>query len=142
MLRLEAAAPTTLHPMTAQVDGESDQGPIWFFTATDTAIAEGLGAQDPAIFTFTSKGQDIFATVHGHLSRTTDRATISRLGNPWVAAWCEGGIGDPKLAVLRFDPASAEIWRRGSDLLAGFKLMFGVDPKADFKTNVVKVSLD
>lgn len=141
MLGLEADAPTTLRPMTAQVDSEADQGPIWFFTATDTAIAKGLGAQDLAIFTFASKGHDIFATVHGHMTRTTDRATIDRLWNPWIAAWYEDGKDDPKLALLRFDPATAEIWRNGSGLLAGLKLLFGSDPKADFKDNVAKVSL-
>ena len=30
MLGLEASAPTTLRPMTAQLDSEADQGPIWF----------------------------------------------------------------------------------------------------------------
>ena len=141
MLGLEASAPTTLRPMTALMDGEADQGPIWFFTATDTAIAHGLSAQDLAIFTFASQGHDVFATVHGHLTRTTDRATIDRLWSPWVAAWYENGKDDPKLALLRFDPATAEIWRNGSGLLAGLKLLFGSDPKVDFKDNVAKVSL-
>ena len=142
MLGLEADAPTTLRPMTALVDGDDDRGPIWFFTATDTAIAQGLGTQDLAILTFAAKGHAVFATVHGHLTRTTDRATIDRLWNPWVAAWYEGGKDDPKLALLRFDPATAEIWRNGSGLLAGLKLLLGRDPKADYQDNVAKVSLD
>ncbi|WP_309667096.1 pyridoxamine 5'-phosphate oxidase family protein [Tabrizicola sp.] len=141
MLGLEASAPTTLRPMTAKLDGEADQGPIWFFTSTDSAIVQGLNSQDLAIFTFVSKGYDVFATVHGHMTRTTDRATIDRLWNTWVAAWYEGGKDDPKLALLRFDPASAEIWRDGSSLLSGLKLLLGADPQADAKDNVAKVSL-
>lgn len=141
MLGLEASAPTALRPMTAQLDGEADQGPIWFFTSTDAAIVQGLNSQDLAIFTFVSKGYDVFATVHGHMTRTTDRATIDRLWNTWVAAWYDGGKDDPKLVLLRFDPASAEIWRDGSGLLAGLKLLFGGDPKADAKDNVAKVAL-
>ena len=43
---------------------------------------------------------------------------------------------------LRFDPARAEIWRNGSSLLAGLKLLFGSNPQVDFKDNVAKVSLD
>lgn len=73
MLGLEASAPTTLRPMTAQLDSEADQGPIWFFTSTDAELVQGLNAQDLAIFTFVSKGYDVFATVHGHMTRTTDR---------------------------------------------------------------------
>lgn len=141
MLGLEASAPTTLRPMTAQLEGEADQGPIWFFTSTEAAIVQGLNAEDLAIFTFVSKGHDVFATVHGHMTRTTDRAAIDRLWTPWVAAWYEGGKEDPKLALLRFDPASAEIWNNGSSLLAGLKLLFGGEPRANFKDNVAKVSL-
>ena len=141
MLGLEASAPTSMRPMTAQLDGDEDQGPIWFFTSTDAAILKGLQSEDLAIFTFVSKGHDVFATVHGHMTRSTDRATIDRLWNKWVAAWYEGGKDDPKLVLLRFDPANAEIWRDGSSLLSGLKLLLGGDPKADAKDSVAKVSL-
>ena len=141
MLGLEASASSSLCPMTAQLNGDADEGPIWFFSATDTGIVQGLTSEDMAIFTFASKGFDVFATVHGHMTLSTDRATIDRLWNPWVAAWYEGGKDDPKLALMRFDPAKAEIWRSGSGLLAGLKLLFGSDPKADFEGNVAKVSL-
>ncbi len=141
MLGLEASAPTALRPMKAQLDGDSDQGPIWFFSSTDTALVQGLNDQDLAIFTFVSKGYDVYATVHGHMTRTTDRATIDRLWNTWVAAWYDGGKDDPKLALLRFDPATAEIWRDGSGLFSGLKLLLGGDPKADAKDNVAKVAL-
>lgn len=141
MLGLEASAPTALRPMTAQLEGQADQGPIWFFASTDTVLVQGLTDQDLAIFTFVSKGYDVFATVHGHMTQTTDRATIDRLWNTSVAAWYDGGKEDPKLALLRFDPASAEIWRDGSGLLSGLKLLFGGDPKADAKDNMAKVAL-
>ena len=141
MLGLEASAPTTLRPMTAQLDAEADQGPIWLFTSSDTALVQALNADDLGIFTFVSKGHDVFATVHGHMTLSTDRATIDRLWNPWVAAWYDGGKEDPSLALLRFDPTSAEIWRGGFSLLSGLKLLFGGDPKASAKNNVAKVSL-
>lgn len=141
MLGLEASAPTSMRPMTAQLDGDEDQGPIWFFTSTDAAILKGLQSEDLAIFTFVSKGHDVFATVHGHMTRSADRATVDRLWNKWVAAWYEGGKDDPKLILLRFDPANAEIWRDGSSLLSGLKLLLGGDPKADAKDSVAKVSL-
>ena len=141
MLGLEARTATSLRPMTALVDGDADHGPIWFFTTTDAAIVTDLRAEDLAIFTFVSQGHEVFATVHGHMTLATDRATVERLWNPWVAAWYEGGKDDPKLALLRFDPARAEIWRNGSSLLAGLKLLFGGDPQDDFKDKVAKVSL-
>lgn len=141
MLGLEGRAPTGLRPMTAQFDGDTDQGPIWFFTSTDAALVSEVKDEDLAIFTFVSKGHDVFATVHGHMTRVTDRAVIDRLWSPSIAAWYKGGKDDPTLALLRFDPARAEIWRDGSSLLDGLKLMFGGDAQADAKDNVAKVAL-
>lgn len=129
MLGLEGtgAAP---RPMTAQVEA-GDQGPVWFFTARSTELGGALGAAVPAVFTFASKGHDLFATVQGHLSPETDRAMVDRLWSPFVAAWYEGGKDDPELLLLRFDPRHAEIWLNGNSLVAGLKMLLGVDPKKD-----------
>jgi general stress protein 26 len=139
MLGLDGVEDGRARPMTAQIEGE--RGPIWFFTAKDTAIVQKLSDGNRAIATFTSKGHDLFATVHGKVSLDNDRATIDRLWNRFVAAWYEGGKDDPKLALLRFDAERAEIWLDASSLLAGIKLMLGVDPKQDYKDKVAEVVL-
>jgi len=126
-------------PMTAQI--EDGKRPIWFFTATDTELVQGLKNGAGATATFTSKGHDLFATVQGKLSRDNDRAIIDRLWNRFVAAWFEGGKDDPKLALLRFDPEDAEIWLDGSSITAGIKMLLGFDPKEEYKDKVAKVSL-
>ena len=71
----------------------------------------------------------------------TNRATIDRLWNRFVAAWYEGGKDDPKLALLRLDADRAEIWLDGSSFVAGIKMLLGVDPKEDYKDKVAEVSL-
>jgi general stress protein 26 len=139
MLGLDGIEDGHARPMTAQIEG--DHGPIWFFTAKDNAIVRKLGASDRAIATFSSKGNDLFATVHGSLHLDHDRAVIDRLWNRFVAAWYEGGKDDPKLALLRLDPERAEIWLDASSMLAGIKLLLGVDPKQDYKDKVAKVAL-
>ena len=88
-----------------------------------------------------SKGHDLFATIHGSIIGDHDRATIDRLWNPFVAAWFEGGKEDPKLALLRLDAERAEIWLDGSSLIAGIKMLFGADPKKDYKERVADVKL-
>jgi general stress protein 26 len=117
------------------------RGPIWFFTARDNAIVQKLAKGNRAIATFTSKGHDLFATIHGQISLDNDRATIERLWNRFVAAWYEGGKDDPKLALLRLDAERAEIWLDASSLVAGIKLLLGVDPKQDYKDKVAMVTL-
>ena len=126
-------------PMTAQLDG--DRGPIWFFTSKDSTLAKLTDAGDRAIATFTSKGHDLFATVHGTLAVDNDRAVIDRLWNRFVAAWYEGGKDDPKLLLMRLDAEQAEIWLDGSSLIAGIKMLMGSDPKEDYKASVATVNL-
>ena len=128
-------------PMTAQF--EEDRSPIWFFTSSDNARVEALGegGGNRAIATFASKDHDIFAAVHGTVSVDTDRAVVERLWNPFVAAWYEEGKDDPKLRLLRLDAEQAEIWENGNSLVAGAKMLFGVDPKQDYQDKVAEVSL-
>lgn len=138
-------------PMTAQLEDElySDgqyHGPLWFFTATDNnlyqMIQQGELASGPprAMAHFASKGHDVWATVHGSLSTTRDRATIDQLWNRFVAAWYDGK-DDPKIALIRLDPEDAEIWIDASSLVAGIKMLLGIDPKQDYKDKVAEVPL-
>ena len=73
-------------------------------------------------------------------SVTHDPATIERLWNPFVAAWYEGK-DDPKLTLLRLDAEHAEVWLDASSLLAGVKMLLGVDPKKDYADKVRDIDL-
>ena len=127
-------------PMTAQL-GQQKKGPIWFFTTKDSLIVKNLKGSKRAVATFVSKGHNLFATVHGRLRLDTDKATIDKLWNRFVAAWYEDGKDDPKLALLRLDSSRAEIWLDDSSLFAGVKMFFGIDPKEDYKGKIAKVKL-
>jgi general stress protein 26 len=139
MLGLDGVEDGHARPMTAQIEG--NKGPIWFFTARDNALVEKLPLGDRAIATFASKDHDLFATVHGSLTIANDRSVIDRLWNRFVAAWFEGGKDDPKLVLLRFDPEKAEIWLDASSIVAGIKMLLGVDPKKDYREKVGEVDL-
>ena len=139
MLGLVDVRDSHLRPMTAQLgDGK---GPIWFFTSTSALIVKDVKKTKRAIATFASKKHDLFVTVHGKLSIDTDKATLDKLWNRFVAAWYEKGKDDPKLVLLRLDPKDAEIWLDDSSLFAGVKMILGMDPKEVYKDNVVKVKL-
>jgi len=141
MLGLDGAEDGHTRPMTAQV--EEERGPVWFFTSVDNKIAQqvGAGSGKRATFAFSSKGHDLFASVQGGLRVDKDRAVIDRLWNPFIAAWFEGGKDDPKLTLLRLDAEHAEIWLNGSSIVAGVKMLLGIDPKESYKDNVAKVDL-
>jgi len=127
-------------PMTAQFDGERKA--IYFFTAKDTELAGKLVRARQATLVHAAKGHDLFATVHGTLRIDNDRAVIDRLWNCFVAAWFEGGKDDPKLCLLRFDAADAEVWLDASSIVAGVKMFLSLgDPKKDYRDSVSKVRL-
>ena len=139
MLGLVGVEEGHTRPMTAQLS--EARGPIWFFTANDTELVQALGSSDRAIATFSSKGHDLFATLHGTLRLETDRKMVDKLWNRFVAAWFEGGKDDPRLALLRLDPERAQIWLDGSSVVAGIKLLLGIDPKRDYRDKVAEVTL-
>jgi general stress protein 26 len=127
-------------PMTAQTDGDADHGPLWFFASMESDLVLSGTTPADAAFTFVDKGPGIFADVNGMIVLHADRATTDRLWNPFVAAWYAGKV-DPKIALLRFDPASAKFWFGASSLFAGSKMLFGADPKENEKDKVAEVTL-
>ena len=138
-------------PMTAQLEEDLYQdgqyhGPIWFFTSTDNTLYRMIDGKTGGFGTvramahFTSKGHDVWATVHGALSTTQDRAIIDKLWNRFVAAWYDGK-DDPKIALIRLDPENAQVWIDASSVVAGIKMLLGIDPKQDYKDKVAEVQL-
>lgn len=125
-------------PMTAMA--EDDKGPIWFFTSKENGIVRNLAQNRRAVAAFSAKDHDLFASIHGNLAIDTDRAVVDRLWNPFISAWYEGK-DDPKLVLLRFDAEHAEVWLNESSMLAGVKMLFGNDPKEDYKDKVADVDL-
>jgi general stress protein 26 len=127
-------------PMTAMIEGDHS-GPIWIFTSSETDLIQSLGAQGrDAFIHFADKGHHLFAAVDGSLRIDTDRETIDRLWNPFIAAWFEGK-DDPNLRLLRFEPGDAQIWLNEHSLFAGVKMMLGADPKKDYKDKAGEVRL-
>lgn len=139
MLGLHAVEEGHTRPMTAMLD--ESRSSMWFFTVKDNAMVHQLDQGHRAVASFTGRDHDLFATIHGTLLVESDPAMIDRLWNSHVAAWYDGGRDDPNIVLLRLDPDQAEIWENASSLLAGIKLMFGADPKAEYRDKVAKVDL-
>jgi len=138
MLGLSGAEDGHTRPMTAMI--EDGHGPVWFFTSRDNAMVNALRGGARAVAAFSSKGHDLFASMQGTLSIDQDRAVIDRLWNPFIAAWFEGK-DDPRLVLLRLDADQAEVWLNENNLVAGVKMLFGVDPRKDYADKVAKVDL-
>ncbi|MFY2764681.1 pyridoxamine 5'-phosphate oxidase family protein [Arenimonas sp. MALMAid1274] len=138
MLGLDGVEGGHSRPMTAQV--ENERSPIWFFGSRDTALVQKLTPGHRAIAAFSAKNHSLFASITGTLHIDQDRAVIDRLWNPFIAAWYEGK-DDPKLALLRLDAEHAEIWLNENNLLAGVKMMLGINPEKDYQDKTANVDL-
>ena len=137
MLGADGIAP---RPMTAIA--EDDRAPLWFFTSSDTDLGKALDASAgiAGVASFAAKDHDLFATVRGSLTAHNDRDVIDRLWNPFIAAWFDGK-DDPKLRLLRMDSAEAHVWLNENSMMAGAKMLLGVDPKKSYEDKTGQVDL-
>ncbi|MFM9865587.1 MAG: pyridoxamine 5'-phosphate oxidase family protein [Micropepsaceae bacterium] len=140
MLSLVGVDDGASRPMTANLESE-EQGPIWIFTSKDTRLVQSMGQRHAAIAHFASQDHELFASVTGNVFPDNNRVVIDRLWNTHVAAWYEGGRGDPKLQLVRFEPERAHIWLNETSLFAGIKMLLGRDPKEDYRDKVAEVRL-
>lgn len=142
MLGLTGVEEGHAQPMSGQILHEDDErGPIWFFTARDTALVLAMGESHAAALHFVAKGHDLFASLQGELIASNNRIIIDKLWNPYVAAWYEGGKDDPKLQLIRFEPLHAQVWLNEHSLLSGVKLLLGRDPRQDYAGKTAELEL-
>ncbi|HVF83358.1 MAG TPA: pyridoxamine 5'-phosphate oxidase family protein [Sphingomicrobium sp.] len=149
MIGLQGVEDSRTRPWTAQIDApddadKKDGGTIYFFGAKSEALVKGLSDNNRAVATYTSKGHDLFAHIHGTLEPIEDRALVEKLWNPFIASWYKEGQDDPDLQLVRFDTSKAEIWKAeaGSTLVAAALKMIGRDPGKDHqRENQAEVAL-
>jgi general stress protein 26 len=141
MLALDDERGGDSQPMTAMFEKEPGEGPLWIFSSSDVDLVNATGNGSAAKAQFVAKGHDVFASLTGRLTPTTDREMVDRLWNPFIAAWYEGGKDDPKLRLLRLDLDHAHVWLNENSAFSSIKLMLGSDPKEDYKDKVAHVSL-
>ena len=121
MLGLTASG-TGLQPMTHFPD--ADAGVIWFISSTQSDLVQAVGLGEEADYVAVSHDHDMHASLHGKLYHLTDAKKLAELWNPVIAAWFKGGSYDPQVALLRFEPATAEIWgSTTSTLRFGFEML-------------------
>ena len=114
MLALQGEDRAHSQPMTAQFDKDlCDQ--LYFFTSSDSGFVKGINSgHSDAVISYSSKGHDLFASVHGRLSVDNDPAKIDKFWSKMTAAWFDQGREDPKVTLLRLDLGRAEIWEAGT----------------------------
>ncbi|MEX1235127.1 MAG: pyridoxamine 5'-phosphate oxidase family protein [Roseovarius sp.] len=115
-----SATGTDPRPMAHHV--RSDDGALWFLTASHTDIGEDAAAGKDARYQIASGDAKIYAVVDGALSIETNREKLDEIWSPLDAAWFEEGKDDPEVRLVRFTPKSAEIWAHDSTAKAFYEM--------------------
>lgn len=95
-------------PMTAFA--EPEESCIWFFTRTDTELAQSVIRGAEAMFIIETKDRDVYACLGGRLRQQEDHDRLEKYWSPVVAAWYPNGKDDPLLTMLRLDVRDAQVW--------------------------------
>lgn len=93
-------------PMTAF--HEEETGKVWFFTRTDTDLAQSI--QEGKEGMMVVQRTRFQACVSGELSLQHDTDRIEKYWNAVVAAWYPEGKSDPRLTMLCLDVRDAQVW--------------------------------
>jgi general stress protein 26 len=123
MLGLVGRVPAQhFQPMTAFC--EPDNGEIWFFSRSDTELAQAVTEAGEAMFVVQAKDQGFQACVGGRLLQQLDQDRMRKYWGPVVAAWYPEGQNDPRLTMLRLDISDAHVWLSETNPLAfGFQIV-------------------
>lgn len=91
-------------------------GDLWFFTDHDSAKVLEIQADRHVNVSYADPRSQKFISVSGIAELSTDRQKIKEIWNPYAKAWFPDGPDDPRLALLRVHPTSAEYWDSASGL--------------------------
>ena len=117
MLGLDGAE-MHMQPMAPHADPTTNT--IWFYTKTDSAIAQAIKAGTRAHFCVVGKDHDYHACLSGKIEVRNDSARIDEFWSSIIAAWYDDGKKDPLLTMLAMHVDDADIW-----VSTGSKLKFG-----------------
>jgi len=113
-----------VRPMSVQrVD---DDGAIWFLSAADSHKNAELERDPSATLYFQGSAHSDFMVLDGRASVSTDKAKIKELWEPIHKTWFTGGIDDPRITVIRFNPTGGYYWDTKHNIaIAGVKMLIG-----------------
>lgn len=87
------------------------QGALWFFTDLRSTKLAQLQAVN---MSFADSGRSSYVSLSGKGHTDTDADRIRALWTPFAKPWFPDGPASPNLALLRFEPTTAEFWDASS----------------------------
>ena len=104
----EGHMPLEVRPMSVQhVDAA---GNLWFLSARSSLQNRQISRHPQAQLLFSNPGASEFLSLQGRAFVTDSRPLKEKYWSPLATGWFPGGIDDPELTVLRFQPEQGHYW--------------------------------
>ena len=104
----EGHLPLEVRPMTVQdVDAV---GNFWFLGARSSFQTRQIGRHPQAQLMVSNPDASEFLSLQGRAFVTDSRPLKEKYWNALALSWFPGGVDDPELTVIRFQPESGHYW--------------------------------
>jgi general stress protein 26 len=100
--------PVMVRPMTVQ--NVDDAGALWFLSGRSTHTNQHIVTDPMAQLFFVNPDKQEFLTLDGTATIHSDRPTREAHWTPFAKTWFNGGVDDPDLTVIKFQPAAGYYW--------------------------------
>ena len=105
---IKTGVPFSTRPMSVQkVD---DEGNFWFLSAKDSNKNEELKTDSFVHLLFQGSDYSNFLNIYGTATVTDDKAKIKELWEPMLKVWFTEGEDDPRISVIKIEPAQGYYW--------------------------------
>lgn len=105
---LQSGQPFATRPMSVQKLDE--KGIFWFLSANDSHKNAELATNPQVQLLFQGSDYSDFLTLFGTATISEDKQKIKELWNPILKTWFTEGVDDPRISVIRVEPASGYYW--------------------------------
>ena len=114
---MQESKPFATRPMAIQKFDED--GNFWFLSANDSYKNKEIAADPNVQLLFQGSDYSDFLNIYGKASITEDKAIIKELWNPFLKTWFTGGIDDPRISVIKVEPAEGYYWDTKHNMAVG-----------------------
>lgn len=102
-----------LHSRPMVTAAFDDEGTIWFFTSTESAMVHDLDAEHAVNLSYAHPRKHRYVSVTGSASLVRDREKARQLWRPALKTYFPGGPDDEHLGLLAARIETAEYWEGG-----------------------------
>lgn len=102
---------------TASVD---EDGTVWFFTDKGSDKVEELRGDEPVHLAYSDPDDNVYLTLSGKATTSTDRAKMEELMNPMIKSWYPEGVDSPRICLIEFTPEEGELWESKDSAVVQF----------------------